>query len=249
MEDHYGGWDEETFTLIIGPEGKRLFVPRKIVLNIPYFASALKSGAFIEFESRTFNLPDDDAKALADVLYFTYTGEVKKSSIQYSTGQKRDSARAQHFQSLLRAYILADKYKAEVVANQLADTIIWYQDRSTLDPDSIWILSNAGLQDSPLYNLLLREMHRYLEEGDYNNYTVSWLDDDSDVVDFDEALQRLPKEDLIRFIRIPNRLERKEQYPIQKARSKLCDYHKHDLTETCKKPQPYHNHLTGIIAY
>ncbi|KAK5318367.1 hypothetical protein LTR70_005510 [Exophiala xenobiotica] len=41
MDDKFRGFCSETFTLIIGPKAKKLFVPKDILVQIPYFHSAL----------------------------------------------------------------------------------------------------------------------------------------------------------------------------------------------------------------
>lgn len=70
----------EVYTLIVGREEKHLSVPHDILTLVPFFATALSSGAFEESRNKVFRLPEDDPQAVADLLYFSYTNEVKDRS-------------------------------------------------------------------------------------------------------------------------------------------------------------------------
>jgi len=81
MDDKFRGFSSETFTLVVGPEAKQLFVQKNILLQIPYFRSALNSGEYIESKEKTFILPEDDPRVVADVLYFVYTMSASSRAI------------------------------------------------------------------------------------------------------------------------------------------------------------------------
>ena len=232
MDDKYRGWDEETYILSIGPESKQLFVPRKILTQIPYFSSALKSGNFVESEKKTFHLPDDDAQAVADVLFFTYTGKVEE--LPGAQDDDPDPEVTTRIKSYLRAYIFADKCKAESTANDLASRIIECYDRKMVDPGTISILGEAGLHATPLYGYLLQAIAMDYQRGFYTMDNAISSDYEKSM-NFEEACNKMSREELLRLVVIAAdpEVESKFVHAAKGETYKLCKYHKHDLTKEC----------------
>ena len=234
MDDDYRGLDSEIFTLIVGQEQKRLVVQKDILTMIPYFKTALSSGQFTESTNNTFQLPEDNAKAVADVLYSTYTGTVEKLSCQDDEGFENGFEEVGLVESYIHAYIVADKYKAEKAANHYLDGLVQYYQNSVVHPHHLGTLSKAGLQHSSLYDLLLRDIAWSLKD-EY------WLDMDLPCVDegkfttFSEACQQMSVNDMWQVALATSRGQYKvgDKSPLRLAREDLCKYHKHDLTTRC----------------
>lgn len=80
----FGGSD--VYTLIVGPDKEILSVPKDILIQISHFNTALRSGQFVESQDKAFNLPGNDPKAVADVIFFTYHGQVDYIDIDPEQG-------------------------------------------------------------------------------------------------------------------------------------------------------------------
>ena len=232
MDDRLRGFGGNAYTLKIGQDQEELLVPGNILTLVPYFKKALSSGSFTESTTKTFELPDDDPKAVADVLYYAYTGQVP--AVPYHPATSREDA--QGLEPFLRAYITADKYKAESTSNKLVDRIIEFQSGNLMNPGTLWILGDAGLHDTPLYKLMAKEMMYQLQFGGYDaDWDVYFLGTDQETSTFAEACRRLSKEDMVHIMTYGNGLRYgwKDSCPALEASKNLCSYHKHEISEPC----------------
>ena len=253
MDDQFRGFDGEVYTLNIGPEKKALRVPEGILTSIPYFKTAMSSGSFTETNTMTFDLPEDDPQAVADILYYTYTRNVRPLKIPHHQ-LMYDCESTAAVEAHLRAYIVADKYKAEDTANSLVDEFINFQSESRANPGYLPILSEAGLVDSPIYKLIVREVLFHILDRDYRDRLILFDAADAQPSTFEEMVRRLPHEDLVQLTLMANDFKDeyahddkdqieyptlsdvgKEEFPSSKALENLCKYHKHDLTDPCSK--------------
>ena len=225
--DRLRGFGGEIYTLKVGPDEEQLLVPGNILTLVPYFERALSSGSFTESTTKTFELPDDDPKAVADVLYFVHTGRVEALSPFNTLGITTA------FQAYLRAFIVADKYKAEAVANNLVDAIIRRQSGCVVNPASICILGNAGLHGTPLYTDLMRELYRQSVKRPYRGHT--FLGPDPGKTTLEEATHGWSKEDFRQFMVIVG--EGPPKGTIFGGAGNMCDFHMHDLTERCTQEE------------
>lgn len=230
MDDIFRGFSSETLTLVVGPEAKQLFVQKDILLQIPYFRSALNSGEYIVSKEKTFTLPEDDPQAVADVLYFVYTNYV--SELPSYTGDAAKESNAAD--ACLKAYIAADKFMAEDIANSLLNELIRYYEKKTVSPRQIAILSAAGFEGSSLYKLFMRQMVWKIKDDQdfYAAYVASGASQDEPQHNWKGDCAQLEKEDLLRLAFV---MGQPDCYvvPMQAAPNKPCMLHKQELSETC----------------
>lgn len=76
MPAKFRGFGSDVFLLRVGPEQTELKVQPDILAQIPYFAKALSSNAYLASVELSFKLPDDDSSAVAEVLWFVLVGSV-----------------------------------------------------------------------------------------------------------------------------------------------------------------------------
>lgn len=286
MADRYRGWTDEQFTLLVGPEKTELRVSQGVLELLPFFKNALQryvnatgyrpsfelyaaykltdkfdSGGFTESKTKTFELPDDDPKPVADLLYYAYSDQVQPIP-RAAEGTFSLSRKALDDISVyVEAWVLADKYSSEVTANRLVDAIIQYGTHETIHPALLAVLGGRELRDTPLYNLLAQEIWAEWKAGHYDNFD---FDKDTSNNDPDEwstleqVLEFLPQQDMIRLFTSGRQYLLDEQnredddgydgpYPMTYAMRELCKYHKHELTPPCQKQDKTPIDLTGDI--
>lgn len=146
---------EDIFTLIVGQERKKLYASRPVLQQIPFFDNALKGNHFKEAKNKTFELPEDQPKAVADLLYFVFANHVRAVDCE-EQGVGRDKEKI--VEEYLKAFIVADKFMAERTANRLLDRISCHFRYNNVENDHIDILSSAGLQATKLYNFLINDL-------------------------------------------------------------------------------------------
>ena len=219
MDDRLRGFDGEIYTLNVGPEKKVLRVPECMLSTVPYFKTALSSGSFTESKAKTFDLPDDDPKAVADVLYYAYTGHVETLRVgayimqhiddRLDRKPRNDACKQMaDAQAYLQAYITADKWKAEATVNKLVDAFITYQSKSAADPGYLAVLGRAEYRDCPLYKLLMQELVFEMLSLDCRDRLVLFNAADEQYISFEEACRSLPHEDLIQMALTTSRFNR-----------------------------------------
>lgn len=151
------------------------------------------SGSFVESKTKTFELIEDDPKAVADLLHHTYAGSVPP------TDKTSLSKTMLHIlQDYLRAWILADKYRSEFVANQLVSAIINYVAEHYIHPGAPGILGNADLHETSLYELLATDIWNAWDYGCYDDHEM----DADDWTEFESVLAALPQHDMIRLFMV-----------------------------------------------
>lgn len=213
----------EVYTLIVGREEKHLSVPHDILTLVPFFATALSSGAFEESRNKVFRLPEDDPQAMADLLSFSYTNEVKEIDSLFA-----DDA-AEMAISYIRAYIVADEFKAEVIANRLVDRIIRVYASFFPTSSQITLLSQANLENKLLYQLLV-DTTAYGIVGNFYDGSV--------YEDVSELCENLSKADLSNIMKAIPRLKISDKDPAKEVWANRCNYHNHELTEPCHIFEP-----------
>lgn len=236
MDSSLRGFASEIFTLKIGPEEKQLNVPRDILTQVPFFSTSLSSGNFAESHKKSFDLPEDDAQAVADVIYYVYAGRVPSLNLNIEAVHK-----------YVRAYIVADKFKAEIVANELATQLICYHAEQPVAPATVQILLDADLHSKPLCDVLLKDLAWYMKRGDFAEQGSCKADLEgesdgegsvlSDKLDWSE-LDGWSKSNLLSLIHVIRNLQ-VEMYkdgPASDALDNLCGLHTHESTKKCSVP-------------
>jgi len=145
----------EVFTLTIGPLQEQLLVPRNVLMQIPYFRKALNSYSLAECGGKSLDLPNDNPKAIAEVIHFASTGNVPE--VRELDNITSPYASKPHVTGLIKAYITAHKLMAEDVANQLFYVIERYLKWGMADAGDITLLSQANLQKDRLYKIVVEE--------------------------------------------------------------------------------------------
>ncbi|KAK5075559.1 hypothetical protein LTR64_001766 [Lithohypha guttulata] len=255
MDDEFRGFAGEVFTLRVGSDQKDLFVPRDILMAIPYFEHALNrqvsrrisgfmltsfSGGFIESQTKTFVLPEDNAKTIADVLYYAYTGCVPKLPDVDHSCSREQTARVEAY---LLAWVVAIKYKAEQVANSLIDKFVAYAGKRMLHPGVLLVLGEADMRDILLYRLLAPEILWTYKRGVYPNELYARATDEHTDC-FENILRRLPHEEVVALVLAAHWANNEwpdYDWSSSFAARDLCKFHVHDLTEPCEKGDDYND--------
>lgn len=247
MDDELRGFGgTEVFTLITGPDKQHMSVQKSILLRIPYFRAALSSGIFAESQIKVFDLSAYDAKAIANVLFYVLTGRVER--LEYVERGYTTLREVDKLNTYIHAYVLADMWKAESTANALVDEIIRFQYNNRVHPDSISILSSAGLEESALYKFLVADMAYCMLDEEYfpcrSNGEGLPQGHPDEPANSETAFCRLSREDLVRFVAAMHSRQREimgdktvsqsgGEYPTTKALNNLCSFHKHESTTKC----------------
>lgn len=225
---HFFG-NRDTFTLIVGEGRVNLYVARPILEQIPFFNKALRNNQFREALDKEFILPDDDPQAVADLLYFVYADHVKH--IEYVDGVPLSDEQRGYVKAYVRAFIVADKYSAERTANRILDRLIDYHMSCVANPQTISILSEAGLQNTNLYGFLVDEVaariRNEVKEETGNSLNQSFATDGS------ELFKDVSSEDLLAIMKSLMRIKREAKYPSDKFKRNPCLLHTHQLTPKC----------------
>lgn len=131
MNEDYHGYDAKNiYTLVIG-KGKahKVFtILDSTLLPIPFFKSAIEKG-FKEAEQRAFMLEEEEPKTVGDVLLYSWADQITVKESEIMQEQGIDEGR---YDALVKAYVLADKWGAEGVCNNLTNDILRLNYRYTM---------------------------------------------------------------------------------------------------------------------
>lgn len=230
----FGG--NEIFTLTVGSNKQILSVQKAILMQVPYFKAALNSGQFVESQKNVFDLPEDNPKAVADVLFFVYSGHL--DHFDGATGLIPDPQEHEKLMALVYAYVTADKWGAEGVANRLVDCIIHYHNSNLVHLEIISILSSAGYQNSPLYKCLLDYLAYFMLVAGYSEwheFSQLWERPDHRPEEtFATACSRLSRDDLVAILSATQQEKVVGgERSISAAMHNPCSLHKHERTDPC----------------
>lgn len=233
--------NKDTFTLIVGEQRVELYVVRPMLEQIPFFNNALKGDHFREALEKEFILADDDPEAVADVLYFVYSDHVKP--VDYVDGVPLSDKQRGFVKAYIRAFIVADKYSAEATANRIIDRLIDYHMSCVANPQTISILSEAGLQGTKLYEFLVDEVaariRNEIKEETSNSLNQSFATDGS------ELFSDVSSEDLLAIMVSLMKIKSEPKYPSDKFKKNPCLLHTHQLTPKCISDEELEKALSG----
>lgn len=224
MADPYHGFGSpDVFTLNIGPSQnqKQLMVPRDILTRIPYFETALRSGSFTESSEKTFNLTNDDPRAVADVIHFSYTGIVP--GLLHDVNEMGSILREHRHRATdyVKAYVVADKFRAESTRNKLGDALLRYMAECSVNAAKINILHDAGLGEGSLCQLLLDDAAYTILVGHRSEQNR------------ERFCTKVRKTQLIDLVMAMGRVKSMTSRPTTTALANPCKLHKHELTKPC----------------
>lgn len=104
----------EAVTLIIGDEKHEMIVHASyICANSEFFKTALKK-EWLEGQTRTINMPEEDWKTMTDCLNFTYSGKLPTARL---TDDDPFAAYLDSYPDLARSYTLGNRLLDSVVRN------------------------------------------------------------------------------------------------------------------------------------
>lgn len=209
----FGGLDVYTLLVGQGEDAEALSIPKNILLPIPFFKTALQSGAFQESTTKTFELPEEDPVVVADVIFWSYTGGTAAPRLETED-------------HMLRAWMLADKWMAEGVANKIIDVIIDYYQIALVPPSNLTYLLKAGYNDTALYDVLFKSFAwNYLQHGGRLS-GVDW---------YEEWIEtHFTRDQLLELFKITNKVRIHHIDPVRFAAGHICKLHKHDISEKCR---------------
>lgn len=197
--------------------------------QIPFFNNALKDDTFREALEKEFTLPDDEPEAVADLLYFVYSEHVKP--IEYISGVPLSDKERSRVKAYIRAFIVADKYSAEATANRILDRLVDYHMSCVANPQTITLLSEAGLQNTSLYSFLVDEVAARIR-NEIRDETSNSLDQ-SFATDGSKLFGELSSSDLLAILTALMKIKKESKYPSDKFKRVPCLLHTHLSTPKC----------------
>lgn len=156
-----GAFQTDIITVFVGPEKKKLTAHKGYVAKATYFAACLEHG-LKEENSDEIHLPEDDVLAFEMLLGYLYNDCIQNIEQGDRTRTGVTATRSR----LATAYVAADKYCFEEFHNEIINVAMENCSKTYGDPEAITKLTEAGLVDSKLRRMLVRNMAYYLaKEG------------------------------------------------------------------------------------
>lgn len=145
------GFGTETVTLIVGPEGERLHIPRDILLQIPYFTKTSDDW----LKSNEISLPDSDPAALADAIYFFWTKDVPAIETDLIAITEREAANVAT--QYIKVYSVAHKLALGTMKKEIRKVLVVYHQTHLVHPRDLVILCELGHRESLLTHFLIAQ--------------------------------------------------------------------------------------------
>lgn len=178
MDEDLQYFGTKPFTLIVGPDEIKLYVPRGLLSQIPFFSQALKTDEETDSQKTELRMPDFDPRALADVLLFFWTQAVPEldRSKAPSSEEMQNAVTAR-----VRAYVIAQELALEHTQKGIERQLVRYQQEYYVNPNHLTILHKSELRKSFLYKFLVAELgYDFVVTGskameyDYPNFEKSF---------------------------------------------------------------------------
>ena len=117
------------FTLIVGPEGatKTYTAHQAYLAGSPVFGSMCQAGSFQEGQTFQIRLPEDEPRAITDILRYLYSGYLQSPAKEYRVSNDGVDGMTDETERLAELYVATDKYdlwslKKQVI-NQMRETV------------------------------------------------------------------------------------------------------------------------------
>ena len=144
-------------TLHIGPKVQVLTAHKSTLTRVEYFSACLAPDGFIEGQTNTITLLEDDFDAMAQIIQYLSLGRPEDPSVKVLTPGKKD-----HCKSLTRlylnTYIAPDKLCTKDLRNLLVDWFINYSKTQLFGVTCLHQLAKPGLGDSYLSKFLTEQL-------------------------------------------------------------------------------------------
>lgn len=92
MGYRFKGFGSHPYTLLVGSDEEKLYIPRSLLLQIPYFAKVLVTDSSDDARKEQLRMPDFECDTLADVIYFFWTKMVPKLGGCYTAADHAEVA-------------------------------------------------------------------------------------------------------------------------------------------------------------
>lgn len=216
----------------------------KKVSSDGYLSSKQLSASRIAFKTpstNTIDLGDCNPKAVADVIHYSMTNDIPSIEDREGEGNRKHNDNAVRLYT--QAWIVADRFNLERVANGLINRIAEYSDIWALNPSVVTTLVEADHGDSKLCNFMVRDIAYQIREQSYVGDENDWSFRTAEVEDssslqyesFEAVCQNMPSSILARIIR---ETQAAKECPTQAAIRNPCMLHTHELTDPCSPPVP-----------
>lgn len=150
----YEYFDREPITLFFGYDQKCLYINEAILRKFPFFSDGSKYDVSGIDQSRRIDLLGYNGKVVANVINYSITNlvpEILRSGIS-------DDMATQLSISYAQAWIVANKFGVEKIANMLVDRLVQYHDRRYVNTTLLKLLKDAEYEDTSLYGHLLSDV-------------------------------------------------------------------------------------------
>lgn len=99
----------DSVTLIVGPEKRELLVHANYISRRSAFFEASLKKEWLEGQTRTVTLPEDDYDVVTAYLKFIYSGRLDTTLVHMSTTTRTKEEHSGHFLELAKLYVLGNK--------------------------------------------------------------------------------------------------------------------------------------------
>jgi len=133
--------------VIIGPDKTTFLVHKDFLCYYsPYFAGALREGAFKESETQTVELDHADVEAFGLLVTWLYTQKIPITISPLPKGGKDDDDDKPSWNALVHLWILADYLQIPMLQNSAMDEVLRKQERLEKLPSETFLIiyENTG---------------------------------------------------------------------------------------------------------
>lgn len=222
----YYGFDTKVYTLLVGPNGKRLNVQDDVLTRIPMFKDAVKAGKIKQ--DIPFSICECDPKAVATLLAFVRDGRLP--DLPSDTQKLGKVANVKHrLSNLVMAYQLALEFDLEAAQNAILDKVcplLKSTSKTQLKPNPNL---SEKFRNSKMYLLMSRQFAYQLQEEARQRSDP--LYSQLEVQELVQSLDSWRKQDIV--VLMTHLLIPMQDCPVEAAMSNPCLYHVHKKTKLC----------------
>lgn len=187
------GFDSKPLTLVVGPEATELYVPKTILLQIPYFQEKIPANIPADYRLK---VTDTDPATAADVFYYMWTKHVPQIEIPDPEEDERWAAAGTAATKYTEAYVTARSWGLQWLEEAIIQSLLPYRRESTTNPSDIMILYNAGIQESLLYKFMIAEFGWDFQYSGFESLTKAFPN-------FEDIIKTMPSTLILEWLRFP----------------------------------------------
>ena len=204
--------------------GQKVFTVHKgVLVQIPFFRKCLEGNDFLEGTTNVIELPEEDTIAVEQILHYAYSASTKRLEV----GGSDDAGRHRVAETLMKAYVLADKWCIEDSANNFVDRLQLHYRKWRVTHHHIKWLRKNGPVDSLMRLMMLEEVAWHIRGQGWDHFLKARRDGGA-------SFLKWCAEGGVDIVDLLKSCANEHGLSPPSFGDSSCTWHKHDSTPKCR---------------